>query len=643
MNNENTGDFRRTIRRRPLPYETQPVELAGDPEQSASPDLNKTLDVGETNFQPVAVPPTVLNLVKEPDQFGYLTTGALIFSKVVSTAIFDTPAQVLLLTGSTTASLLLWLLGGLIAWAGVNVYLEYGIQFPYNGGELYYINYVWTRPPLLLTYTYSTMFMLLCVNRGSILSTAAAICRACTREGTEWDDRVQKLVAVVVIGTTCLLQGYSRPIFIHLNNLFAMHKLLLLVFLSFCLFAVRAGGGKELDAQTAAENIRPDLGETTSSAYAWGWSMLLIQRSFLGYENANLIIEEVRRPVGDPNKVFRRAAKGAIILIIVLYMFVNTALYTALTKEEITNEMATPNKDIFALFFKKVFGSSTRARMASGTVIAITGMGNVMAFTFAVVRGTPQYILLPPTSFANLANYANQLFRAPRTVKQEIARIGAVPLPYPEFWAKTNYHGAPGPTLFLHFIISTLWIIFTPLDKANGFLVWSTLFTYARSYLAIFLAVPLLLAPRLSAFNNPVSNATWRPRAWSFMPLGPALWYTNILTIFWLIANGFVLVIYWIRSDPGKSLGEPDAAVLPSWLAPVVATSFYLLGAVYWVWDLKILPKLGYRLSIREERRGVVDYVYFHREITGLAAIFTNNLSAVLVKIKSGLSKMLTW
>ena len=67
-------------------------------------------------------------------------------------------------------------------------------------------------------------------------------------------------------------------------------------------------------------------------------------------------------------------------------------------------------------------------------------------------------------------------------MKQEIARLGI--LPYPEFFAKSTHRGTPGPALLLHFVFSTVFIVAAPLSNANGYLVISTLFNYARTLVA---------------------------------------------------------------------------------------------------------------------------------------------------------------
>ena len=81
-----------------------------------------------------------LQLVKPKDHLGYFSTrhaisqsslkpaekliqrargcSALILNKMVGTGIFVAPPTVLAITGSKGISLVLWLLGGLVSWAG---------------------------------------------------------------------------------------------------------------------------------------------------------------------------------------------------------------------------------------------------------------------------------------------------------------------------------------------------------------------------------------------------------------------------------------------------------------------------------------------------------------------------------------------
>lgn len=71
---------------------------------------------------------------------GVFDVAALIINKQIGTGIFTTPGLVLSLTGSKTTSIIMWFCGGIWALLSVIIYVEFGSAFPFNGGELIYVN-----------------------------------------------------------------------------------------------------------------------------------------------------------------------------------------------------------------------------------------------------------------------------------------------------------------------------------------------------------------------------------------------------------------------------------------------------------------------------------------------------------------------
>lgn len=55
------------------------------------------------------------------------------------------------------------------------------------------------------------------------------------------------------------------------------------------------------------------------------------QRSFIGYSNANYALSEIR----DPVRTIKRAAPLAILTVTIVYMFVNVAYFSAVSKTDI--------------------------------------------------------------------------------------------------------------------------------------------------------------------------------------------------------------------------------------------------------------------------------------------------------------------
>lgn len=66
---------------------------------------------------------------------GWSSAYILIMSRVIGSGIFATPGAIVQSVGSIGISLLLWVIGALIAWLGLAISLEYGCMLPRSGGE----------------------------------------------------------------------------------------------------------------------------------------------------------------------------------------------------------------------------------------------------------------------------------------------------------------------------------------------------------------------------------------------------------------------------------------------------------------------------------------------------------------------------
>jgi amino acid permease len=66
---------------------------------------------------------------------GWSSAYILIISRVIGSGIFATPGAITKSVGSVGLSLVLWIVGGLIAWFGLQISLEYGCMLPRSGGE----------------------------------------------------------------------------------------------------------------------------------------------------------------------------------------------------------------------------------------------------------------------------------------------------------------------------------------------------------------------------------------------------------------------------------------------------------------------------------------------------------------------------
>lgn len=92
---------------------------------------------------------------------GVTTCTLLIVGRIIGTGIFSTPSSILNGVGSIGASLMLWVLGFLLSFCGLFIWLEFGSMFPRSGGEKVYLEAVYTRPRYLATVVFAANAILL--------------------------------------------------------------------------------------------------------------------------------------------------------------------------------------------------------------------------------------------------------------------------------------------------------------------------------------------------------------------------------------------------------------------------------------------------------------------------------------------------
>ncbi|PWZ00496.1 hypothetical protein BCV70DRAFT_199776 [Testicularia cyperi] len=81
---------------------------------------------------------------------------ALTIGVQIGSGIFSSPGVVTLNTGSIGASIVIWMLSGILAWTGASSFAELGASIPLNGGSQAYLNYSF-GPLSAFLYTWSAL------------------------------------------------------------------------------------------------------------------------------------------------------------------------------------------------------------------------------------------------------------------------------------------------------------------------------------------------------------------------------------------------------------------------------------------------------------------------------------------------------
>ncbi|KAG2142409.1 amino acid transporter [Suillus clintonianus] len=358
---------------------------------------------------------------------GVTSCTLLIVGRIIGTGIFSTPSSILSGVGSVGASLMLWVLGFLLSFCGLFIWLEFGTMFPRSGGEKVYLEAVYRKPKYLATVVFAANAIFLGFTASGCIVFASNILIAAGQPVGRWTERG---IALGVISFVTLLHGLAPKTGVLVMNSLSIFKIVILLFVVVSGWVVLSGKTRVADPHY---NFRNAFAGSSQSSNDYATATFKVLNAYAGWSNVNYVMNNVRNPV----RTLKIAGPLGLGICAVLYLLANVAYFSAATKTEIEKSGVT----VAALFFGNVFGSV--AERALSVFIALSALGNVITVTFAASR-----------------------------VNQELAKEG-IPLPFGnKFWASNWPTGkSPLPGLIIHLIPSVIVIIAPPPNIVYPFIL----------------------------------------------------------------------------------------------------------------------------------------------------------------------------
>ncbi|KAF6830365.1 high-affinity methionine permease [Colletotrichum plurivorum] len=458
-------------------------------------------------------------------------TGAvfLILNKMIGTGIFSTPSGIFQSTGSVGVSLMLWVVGGILTFCGVSVFLEFGLAIPRSGGEKNYLERAYKRPKYLATCVLAAQMILLGFSSGNSLAFGRYVLLASGNASPgDWAPR-----GIGIAGATfaVFIHAITPKWGIRLFNVLGIFKVVVLLFIVFSGFAALAGRMRVPNPHNFDNAFAIEDGEGYGNGGVSGYTTALLRiiYSYKGWENANYVVGELK----NPRRTLAIAAPIAIGGVTILYVLANVAYFAAIPK----SELATSDLIVAGIFFRNVFGDSAGAR-ALPAFVAISNLGNVLAVSFAHAR-----------------------------LNQELAKESL--LPFSRFWASNKPFNAPTASLFLHWIVTVIVLVAPPPGPIYGFI--TDLYTYPGAWINAFVGIGLLYLQWNKSEN-------WTSPWHTFFPI----------TVLFILSNAFLCLVPFIPPT-----GSWNAEGYPYYIFPIVGVGVLLLGAFYWLCWTKIWPAFG--------------------------------------------------
>ncbi|KAG1788730.1 amino acid transporter [Suillus plorans] len=418
---------------------------------------------------------------------GVTSCTLLIVGRIIGTGIFSTPSSILSSVGSVGASLMLWVLGFLLSFCGLFIWLEFGTMFPRSGGEKVYLEAVYKKPKYLATVVFAANAILLGFTASGCIVFASNILVAANQIAGQWNERG---IALGVIFFVTLLHGLTPKTGVFIMNLLSIFKIVILVFVVVTGWVVLSGKTRVTDPHY---NFRNAFAGSSTSSYEYATATFKVLNAYAGWSNVNYVMNNVRNPV----RTLKIAGPLGLGICAVLYLLANVAYFAAATKTEIDKSGVT----VAALFFGNVFGST--AERALSVFIALSALGNVITVTFAASR-----------------------------VNQELAKEG-IPLPFGnKFWASNWPTGkSPLPGLIIHLIPSIIVIVAPPPNIVYPFIL--DVEGYPQQIINLFIVIGLFYL----RWKKPDAVRPFK------------VWWP--LAVFFLAAAVFLLVAPFLRPPGG--------------------------------------------------------------------------------------------
>lgn len=310
---------------------------------------------------------------------GWSGAYIMVISRVIGSGIFATPGSITKSVGSVGLSLLLWVLGALIAACGLSITLEYGCMLPRSGGEKVYLEFTYRHPRFLASTLVAVQAVLLGFTASNCIVFGRYTIYALNLEPTTL---TQNLLAVGLLTAITIVHGAFLRTGILIQNVLGWVKVFSIVFM--------AGAGLFVVIFRPQNDVGPTPGlevfewENMWKDTNWSWGIIStalfkVFYSYAGLGNLNNVLNEVK----DPVRTLKSVGPAALLTTCLLYLLVNVAYFVVVPLDDIKSS----GELIAALFFDRVFGPWF-GKTILPLAIAVSAGGNVMVVTFALVSRT---------------------------------------------------------------------------------------------------------------------------------------------------------------------------------------------------------------------------------------------------------------
>ncbi|KAJ5092282.1 hypothetical protein NUU61_007152 [Penicillium alfredii] len=306
----------------------------------------------------------------------YLNGLSLVIGLTIGSGIFSSPSQVNANAGSPGASLIVWVVAGLLAWTGAASYAELGGAIPLNGGSQIYLSKIFGELAGFL-FTWCAVLVLK-PGSAAIISiifgeyVVRAFVGADVENVSPW---INKGVAFGGLLAVTLFNCISTKIATRVGDLLMFFKFVALLGVTVTGVVVAMTGlsskgkaSQEWKTTGWFEGTNTEISDFAVALYAGLWA-------FDGWDNTNYVTGEFK----NPNRDLPRVIHTAMPLVILSYLLANISYFLVLPHSTIE-----ASNTVAVQFGRKVFGPVGALILA--LVVSASCFGALNATTFTSGR-----------------------------------------------------------------------------------------------------------------------------------------------------------------------------------------------------------------------------------------------------------------
>lgn len=296
---------------------------------------------------------------------GLIHAVALLVGQIIGSGIFISPTIALKNSGSLGFTLIIWTFGGVLSLMGAMCFCELGTMIEKSGGDYVYLKIAYGKLAAFL-YSWLNVWVLDPASFAIKSMTFSLYLNAAFKTGCN-EILTLKLFAAISIIFFAALNCISVSLAAKSQVLFTGAKLIG-IFTIIVIGAVQIFRGEMQNFHDIFQNTTTNPGMVGHALYAVMWS-------YAGWNNLNLITEELK----NPEKNFNRCMYISIPLVTLCYVLINISYFAVLS----TSEMLASNAVAFTFADKlnPIFG------FIMPLIVATSCFGSINSQVFGASRG----------------------------------------------------------------------------------------------------------------------------------------------------------------------------------------------------------------------------------------------------------------